>query len=179
MPNIAAVLKEEIRRLARKEVKTSTKSTKQAVAQYRRDIAGLKRLVQSQQKRIAFFLAQSQKQGGQPPADEEPLVGRPLFGPIGAGTTETPRAVGRGLRPVGGRLGTDDLQLGARQGSAAQGPACRPDRRPGNWQAGIAETHRGDPGTGREQAPSQERPMITPDLPTAPCRGLHRLARPG
>ena len=75
MPNIAAVLKEEIRRLARKEVKTSTKTTKQAVAQYRRDIANLKRLVQAQQKRIAFFVAQSQKQGDQPPADEEPLMG--------------------------------------------------------------------------------------------------------
>ena len=75
MPNIAAVLKEEIRRLARKEVRTSTKTTKQAVAQYRRDIASLKRLVQSQQKRLAFFVAQSQKRGDQPPADDEPLAG--------------------------------------------------------------------------------------------------------
>jgi DNA-binding transcriptional regulator YiaG len=75
MPNIAAVLKEEIRRLARKEVRTSTKTTKQAVAQYRRDIAGLRRQIQSQQKRLALFVAQSQKQGDQPPADEEPLGG--------------------------------------------------------------------------------------------------------
>ena len=41
MPNIAAVLKDEIRRLARREVKTHTIATKQAVAHYRRDIARL------------------------------------------------------------------------------------------------------------------------------------------
>jgi DNA-binding transcriptional regulator YiaG len=75
MPNIGAVLKEEIRRLARKEVRTSTKTTKQAVAQYRRDIASLKRLVQSQQKRLALFVAQSQKGGDQPPVADEPLAG--------------------------------------------------------------------------------------------------------
>ena len=39
MPNIATVLKEEIRRLAKREIKASTSSTKGAVAQYRRDIA--------------------------------------------------------------------------------------------------------------------------------------------
>ena len=43
MPNIAAVLKDEIRRLAKKEIKAQVGSTKQAVAQYRRDIAELKR----------------------------------------------------------------------------------------------------------------------------------------
>ena len=75
MPNIAAVLKEEIRRLARKEVRTSTKTTKQAVAQYRRDIAGLKRQIQAQQKRLALFVAQSQKQGDPPSANEAPLGG--------------------------------------------------------------------------------------------------------
>ena len=50
MPNIVSVLKEEIRRLAKREIKAATGSTKQAVAQYRRDIAKLKRLVQAQQK---------------------------------------------------------------------------------------------------------------------------------
>jgi hypothetical protein len=43
MPNIATVLKEEIRRLAKREIKASTTSTKGAVAQFRRDIARLKR----------------------------------------------------------------------------------------------------------------------------------------
>lgn len=74
MPNIAAVLKDEIRRLARKEVKAQTSTTKQAVAQYRTDIAGLKRLVREQQKRIAFFAAQERKRGDQPQTDEDPLA---------------------------------------------------------------------------------------------------------
>ncbi len=43
MPNIAVVLKEEIARLARKEVRTQTLKLQKAVAHYRRDIAALKR----------------------------------------------------------------------------------------------------------------------------------------
>jgi DNA-binding transcriptional regulator YiaG len=43
LPNIAAVLKEEISRLARREVKAQTQTLQKAVAQYRRDIAVLKR----------------------------------------------------------------------------------------------------------------------------------------
>ena len=45
MANLAATIKEEIQRLARKEIKAQTGSTKQAVAQYRREIAKLKRQV--------------------------------------------------------------------------------------------------------------------------------------
>lgn len=76
MPNIAAVLKEEIRRLAKREIKTNTTSTKGAVAQFRRDIAKLKRLTQSQQKEIAFLKAQEHKRlGVVPTKDEEELEG--------------------------------------------------------------------------------------------------------
>lgn len=45
MPNIASVLKEEIQRLARKELKANTESLKKAVATYRSEIAALKRRV--------------------------------------------------------------------------------------------------------------------------------------
>ena len=62
MPNIAIVLKDEIRRLAKREVKADTSSTKRAVAQHRRDIARLKRLVQVQAKEIAFLKVQEKKQ---------------------------------------------------------------------------------------------------------------------
>ena len=75
MPNIAAVLKDEIRRLARKEVKAYTSTTKQAVAQYRKDIARLKRLIQEQQKKIACFASKSQNRHDQPQADDDPLAG--------------------------------------------------------------------------------------------------------
>ena len=75
MPNIAAVLKDEIRRLAKREIKASTSSTKGAVAQYRRDIAKLKRQMQTQGKEIAFLKAQERKRLGQAPTAEEPLDG--------------------------------------------------------------------------------------------------------
>ncbi len=75
MPNIAAVLKEEIRRLAKKEVRAHTTATKHAVAQYRRDIAKLKRLVREQQARMAFFAKQLPSCRDQPQAAEEPLAG--------------------------------------------------------------------------------------------------------
>ena len=75
MPNLATALKDEIRRLAKKEIKSATRSTKQAVAQYRRDIATLKRLVQGQQKEIAFLKAQERKRLHHPPTPDEPLEG--------------------------------------------------------------------------------------------------------
>lgn len=45
MPNIATVLKEVIARVARKEVRAETQQQKKASAQYRSDIAALKRRV--------------------------------------------------------------------------------------------------------------------------------------
>ena len=75
MPNLAATLKEEIQRLARKEVKAQTGSTKQAVAQYRREIAKLKRQVQEQQKKIAFLEAQEQKRLEKPQVTGESVEG--------------------------------------------------------------------------------------------------------
>jgi len=43
MANLASMLKEEIQRLARKEVRKETKALQQAVSRYRTDIAALKR----------------------------------------------------------------------------------------------------------------------------------------
>ena len=45
MPNIASVLKEEIARVARKEVRADTQQLKKASAQHRSDIAALKRRI--------------------------------------------------------------------------------------------------------------------------------------
>ncbi len=50
MPNIAAVLKEEILRLARKEAKVQVAALKKASAQHRRDLAELKRQVAAQER---------------------------------------------------------------------------------------------------------------------------------
>ena len=69
MPNIAAVLKEEICRLTRKEVKAQVGKTQRASAQYRRDIANLKRVLGQQEKEIR--LLKKRAQDGQPQAEEE------------------------------------------------------------------------------------------------------------
>lgn len=53
MPNIASVLKEEIVRLARKEVRAETESLKKASAHFRSDIAGLKKRVSALEKQLA------------------------------------------------------------------------------------------------------------------------------
>ena len=69
MPNIASVLKDEIRRLAKKEIKAQVGTTKQAVVRYRSDIAKLKRVLSQQEREIKLL----KKQQGQPQAEEEPL----------------------------------------------------------------------------------------------------------
>ena len=55
MPNIASVLKSEITRLARKEIKAELAATKKAAAQHRREIADLKRQLKEQAKRIGVL----------------------------------------------------------------------------------------------------------------------------
>ena len=52
MPNIATVIKEEILRLARKEVRGQTNALKKASVQYRRDIAEMKRRVSDLQRKL-------------------------------------------------------------------------------------------------------------------------------
>lgn len=52
MANLAAILKDEIRRLARKELRTQSGTMKQAVARYRREIAALKRQLAQQEKKL-------------------------------------------------------------------------------------------------------------------------------
>ena len=69
MPNIGAVLKEEICRLAKKEVKAQVGKAQRASAQYRRDIANLKRLLSQREREIKLL----KKQQGETPKEEEPL----------------------------------------------------------------------------------------------------------
>jgi DNA-binding transcriptional regulator YiaG len=52
MPNIAAVLKDEIARLARKEVRAQTQEFKKASAQYRTHIAALRRRVDALERQL-------------------------------------------------------------------------------------------------------------------------------
>ena len=52
MPNIAVVLKDEIARIARKEVRTQTGDFKKASAQYRAHIAALRRCVDELERQL-------------------------------------------------------------------------------------------------------------------------------
>jgi len=52
MPNIAAVLREEIIRLARKEIRKQTNVLRKASAQYRKDIAEMKRRISDLQHKV-------------------------------------------------------------------------------------------------------------------------------
>jgi DNA-binding transcriptional regulator YiaG len=61
MSRLATALKDEIRRLARKEIKAQTGRTAKAVAQYRRDIAQLKRQQSELEKRLALVESTGRK----------------------------------------------------------------------------------------------------------------------
>ena len=77
MSKIASVFKQEITRLARKEVNAGTQVMRKANAQYRRDIAQLKRQVGALTKHVAYLEQQERKRASKlaPEAD----VGRKRF----------------------------------------------------------------------------------------------------
>ena len=61
MPNIAAVLKEEIARLTRKELRGQSGGLKKASSQHRRDIAALKRQVTKLESQVSLLEKQMLK----------------------------------------------------------------------------------------------------------------------
>jgi DNA-binding transcriptional regulator YiaG len=75
MPNVAGVLREEICRLAKKEIKAQVGKTQKAAAQYRRDIAQLKRQLSQQEKEIRLLKKRTQEQPGEPQGDENEMEG--------------------------------------------------------------------------------------------------------
>lgn len=74
MPNFALALKAEIRRLAKKEVKAETGSTKNAVAKQRHEIAALKRLLDEQERAISL-LTKRVSQSNEPEPQDAGLDG--------------------------------------------------------------------------------------------------------
>ncbi len=61
MSTLVSVLKHEITRLARKEVAPGTEVLRKANAQYRRDIASLKRQTDALSKQVAYLEQQEKK----------------------------------------------------------------------------------------------------------------------
>jgi DNA-binding transcriptional regulator YiaG len=69
MPNINAVVNEQIRRLARREITANTKTIKKATGHYRRDIAALKRQVAQLVKLVGTLHKQMPAPSPTPPAE--------------------------------------------------------------------------------------------------------------
>lgn len=70
MPNIAAALKEEISRLARKELRANIDPLKKAAATYRGEIAALKRRIQTLERQVLKVSKQSRAQSPNEPEEE-------------------------------------------------------------------------------------------------------------
>ncbi|GAB4477237.1 MAG: hypothetical protein OHK0044_23530 [Burkholderiaceae bacterium] len=115
MPNIAALLKEEIQRLARKEVRGTAAALKKTTAYQRRAIAALRRQIAQLQRELATLGRRLDKgAGAAPPAPETPKV----------------RFVARGLRSQRARLGLSAAEYGKLVGVSAQSIY--------NWEQGAA-----------------------------------------
>jgi DNA-binding transcriptional regulator YiaG len=71
MPNFAAVLKDEIRRLARREIRAHLRGLRRMIAQHRRDLAALKRLAPRLEKSVAFLEAQESDRVAEPQVPSE------------------------------------------------------------------------------------------------------------
>ena len=61
MPNLQFVLRQEIRRLARKEVRSELEATKKAVAQHRREIAELRQRNTALERTVSYLQSRETK----------------------------------------------------------------------------------------------------------------------
>lgn len=114
MPNIGAVLKQEIARLSRRELRGEVEATKKASAQYRRHIAALRRQVAALERQVAL-LARRVGNGSAAPASE----------------TQTKfRFVAKGLKSQRVRLGLSASEYAKLVGVSAQSIY--------NWEHGHA-----------------------------------------
>ena len=105
MPNIGTVLKDEITRLSRKEVRSQTEPTKKFTIQHRRDIAGLKRQVTQLERQVGLL---ARKVLGTPPAVSSGSPAKPI------------RFVAKGLRSHRKKLGLSAADFGKLSGVSAQ-----------------------------------------------------------
>lgn len=114
LPNFASVLKEEIARLVRRELRSDTESLKKASSRYRADIAALKRRFEALEKQISRLEKMLPKKA-------EPAVG---------GVSETKlRFKPQGVRAQRTRLDLSAAEMGALVGVSAQTIY--------NWEAGT------------------------------------------
>jgi DNA-binding transcriptional regulator YiaG len=105
MPNIGALLKQEISRLCRREIRRETAAVKKASGAYRRDIAVLKRQVTALERKSALLAkrAAATSDNSVPTLPDRPV-----------------RFVAKGLRSLRNRLGLSAAQLAVLIGVSEQ-----------------------------------------------------------
>ena len=75
MPNLQSILRQEIRRLARREVRSELEATRKAVAQHRREIAELKRRNTALERTVSYLQSRETKRLKAEPSQAEPPEG--------------------------------------------------------------------------------------------------------
>jgi DNA-binding XRE family transcriptional regulator len=107
MPNIASVLKEEIARVARKEVRSDTQSLKKSSASHRSDIAAMKRRIAA----LEQLVKRLGKQAGAKRA--EPDTGLPAgsFRFSASGLMSQRKRLGLSAAEAGKLLGVSDQSV--------------------------------------------------------------------
>ena len=105
MPNIAAILKNEISRVARKEVRGETSALKRAVSTYRSEIAALKRRTHALEQQLRHLNKVSAKHAPPAASDESP---------------DTRRFSAKGLASLRRRLGLSASDCGLLVGASPQ-----------------------------------------------------------
>jgi DNA-binding transcriptional regulator YiaG len=121
MPNIATLLKDEISRLARKEIRTQTDALKKASSQHRRDIAALKRQIKDLEQQVTKLAGRTGKEATAPEATAEIAV--PL------------RFTAKGLRSQRKRVGLSAGDYAKLLGVTPQSVY--------NWERGSSRPRRG------------------------------------
>jgi transcriptional regulator with XRE-family HTH domain len=120
MANIGSLLKEEISRLSRREIRRQAEPLKKASSSYRKHIAALKRQVAKLERQVKLQASRTSK------------------APAAAATAESgekaPRFVAKGLRTLRSRLGLSAAQLGSLVGVTGQSIY--------NWEAKKATPRR-------------------------------------
>src|SRR6478672_3535233 len=113
MANLSTILKSEITRLARKEIKGAVDPLRKANAGYRRDIAALKRQLSEMQRQVG-------RQAKPTPAKAEQVA-----------DGEAPRVTAKGIKSLRSKLGLSGADFGRLVGASLQSVY--------NWEAGKAK----------------------------------------
>lgn len=119
MPNIGAMLKQEITRLARREVRVQVQATKKASTQYRRHIAALRRQVTALERQLAILRRRGSAAAPAATGDAPQKI----------------RFVAKGLKSQRARLGLSAADFGRLVGVSAQSIY--------NWEQGHATPRAG------------------------------------